>query len=251
MTERFSTRRGRWARRLPRVAAALVASGVVAAGVTACQAQPGAAGFLAGHRYTQAQVDDLFEAYRDDVHGQVRDAATVRQAIARDLVMRDLLRRVAAERRITLPEPDYAKVAEQSQVPASDPFLRLDVATEAYLDTVQNKLGVTARPTDADYRDIYRSLVAGGLDKRQLPYSQAKPQIAKIVDPKAVGLRRVLQRAADRYHARLNPRYGDPAYPISSGVRSGPIQGELHVRFGDPTPDVVVTPTSADPLSRG
>jgi hypothetical protein len=239
VTERIDTpdrsHRGR------RLAVALALSGAVAAGLTACQVQPGAAAFVGSDRITQSQVETVSKSVSDLV------PTGVREQVVQLLVVRDLARRVAREQGVATGPVNYREYArylrQYVRVSASNAFTRL--YAETY--TALNKLAASVTPVapgETEYREIYRTLSTDGLS-----YSAVRSLVDATphVD-RTVGLQHALNAAAKKYRVTLNPRYGTPIFYLPT-VSAGGYTGFLPVRLGKGSKDLVVAPSpTASPV---
>ncbi|GAA4205175.1 hypothetical protein [Actinocatenispora rupis] len=235
MTEHSRThRRGR---RVRRVAAVLALSAAIVGGATACNVQPGAAAFVASDRITQSQVNDVFQTVIDGYHNQVPtdQYGSIRRSVAATMVMHDLVKRVAHDEGVTIPPANYAQLAQETNLPESNPYVRLEAETQAAVNTLRNAANDTP-PREQDLRDVYDSLVRQGL---QASYAEIRTQlVAQQSVAKAASLRGTFTAAIKKYKVDVNPRYGALAYPLTA-VQAGQIRGYLPVQLGKGSPDVV------------
>jgi hypothetical protein len=139
--------------------------------------------------------------------------AQARQAIVQDLVFVNVAKRYANEKGYGAPSVDYATAAQQSGLPANNPYLRTHTEASAYLQLLlKNVRSVT--PTEADYREIYQGLVQQGVTGT---YDQVKPDLQQITDiGPALGLRQELADPIKRYNVQVNPVYGGTSFPLAS-----------------------------------
>ncbi|MEN3306618.1 MAG: hypothetical protein V7603_2820 [Micromonosporaceae bacterium] len=204
-----------------RLIAIVVAGALGLATLTGCRLETGSAAYVGATRVSQQQVEDMLAAYqRDGGSLQTADRPQARRSVTAEMVFVAVARRFATEKGYATPAFDYAAAATQSSLPASDPYLRMHVQAVSYQQLLlQNSAAVT--PTEADYREIYQRLVAGGLTAS---YQQIKPELQQINGIGAgLGLRNALTAAAKRYGVELNPLYGDIEYPLVrvSGTSGG------------------------------
>jgi hypothetical protein len=191
---------------------ALATAGLALAALTGCRLETGSAAYVGGTRFSQQQVDDMLAAYRKD-GGQLKesDRPQARRSIAAELVFVEVARRYAADKGYDTPAFDYNSASSQSNLPATDPFLRMQVEANAWEQLLLEKSSAV-QPTEADYRQMYQRLVAGGLSAT---YEQIKPELQQIATiPPGLGLRKELTAAIKRYQVALNPVYGDIEYPL-------------------------------------
>ncbi|MGA8116950.1 MAG: hypothetical protein WCA46_25220 [Actinocatenispora sp.] len=253
MTEQNRTHHAGPRHRLRRAAAVLAMSAVVAAGATACQVQPGAAAFVDNQRFTQTQVETIFDSIRDGYKGKLPSSqfANVRQAVTKDLVMRDLAKRVAEQKHLKVSPPDYKEISQQSGLPQDNRYVRLEAQTRSYVNAIRNGAS-PKKPSESDVREIYRSLVRSGVDPRRLPFDALRKGLPPGTG-KAVAARDELLDAAHKYHVDVNPRYGKLDYSLTAVSFQDPSSGQmlvgsLTVPLGGGSPDVVHTAPAENPL---
>jgi hypothetical protein len=242
VTDEIRTPRTGRRRTLRRAAAVVALSAAVAAGLSACDVQPGAAALVAGDRLTEAQVEQVVDSVHDKIPaGQF---GSVREEVVGALVMRDLAKRVAADRHVTVPPPDYTAMA-QGGLSANNPYVRLEAETQTYIGALGNSVRPTA-PSEADLQEIYQSLVTqGAVNPAQSPYDQVRSQLDTPQTERAVALRAILAAAAGKYHVDVNPRYGKLGYPLPAVQAGQGIYGSVAVPLGKGSPDVVTSPSAA------
>jgi hypothetical protein len=204
-----------------RLFTALAAAGLALAALTGCRLEAGSAAYVGGTRFSQQQVDDMLAAYqRDGGSLQESDRPAARRSVAGDLVFLALAKRYAVEKGYDKPNFDYNSAASQSNLPASDPYLRTKVQAFAYRQLLLQK-STAVTPTDADYRAMYQRLVAGGMT---VSYEQIKPELQQIGGiGQGLALRATLTDAIRRYRVEVNPLYGNVEYPLVSvsGTQGG------------------------------
>ncbi len=225
----------------------LALSAAVAAGVTACNVQPGAAGFVGGQRYTQSQVDSILDSVQTDFKGTLKpqDRVGIRQATTANLIMRAVARKVAADKHLKVPPPNYAEQAKRYQLPESNPYIRLEAETLAYVNAVRDA-ATSRKPTEADARQVYESLLSRGVPSQQLPFAELKKNLDNPDIDKVFTARDELAAGVRKYHVDVNPRYGKVTYQmdaVSFQVGMGQsVIGSVGVPLGGGSPDVVRTP---------
>src|SRR5262245_43035834 len=200
-----------------RLVAVVLAGALGLGGLTACRvADIGSAAYVGDTRYTQHQVTDVANAYqRARVAAgapQVNQLAAERLMLGY-LIFLDVAKRYTEEKHLPKPELDYAGAAQQSGLPATDPYLRTAVAALSYGQPLVQQARPRT-PTEADIRAVYQTLVDQGYTES---YEVAKPQIQALgnLSP-ALGARDELAGAARRYGVDINPRYGSVQYTLLS-----------------------------------
>lgn len=210
-------------------------SGAVAAGLAACQVQPGAAAFVGPDRITQSQVETVYKSVADRVPSS--DIGGIREQVTQLLVVRDLARRVAREQGVATGPVNYRQYARYLRVPAGNAFTRLYAETYTALNNLAASVS-PATPGETEYREIYRTLPAHSLSYGAVRnLVDATPHVDRLV-----GLQRALNTAAKEYDVTLNPRYGTPVFYLPT-VSTGEYTGFLPVRLGKGSKDLVVAPS--------
>lgn len=243
MTQRIDTlsrpTRGYRSHRGRRLAVALALAGAVATGLTACQVQPGAAGFVGSDRITQSQVETVYQSVSHLVPDS--DIGAARQQVAQLLVVRALAQRVAREQGVTVGPVDYGQYARSINLPASNAFVRLDAETQTALAKLSAALP-PVNPGESEYRAIYQSRAAAGINEE---YGRFRAEIKAVSGlGSTVAVQRALNAASHRYDAQLNPRYGKPVFGLPVKYQGSTI-GTLPVRLGDGSKNLVVSPANA------
>jgi hypothetical protein len=187
----------------PLIALALVAG----LGVTGCSGgQPDTAAVVAGVRITNKQVEELtrealqIRALHDPIDGQAEVLGL--------LVITELGRRLAAERKIQLAAPDAEQAAQQLGLPPDSKLVRAN----AEWIPVGVALSANTEPAPLQDEDI-GVLVAAWRRSGTFAATASTNDIVKVLRsdqdlPGAVGLRNLLRAAGDRYGLTVNPRYG-------------------------------------------
>jgi hypothetical protein len=214
-------------RRLLPVAVAV--AGLVALGALAgCRVEPGTAAYVGTTRYTNADVDRLFTEFTVDMREKY--SGQIRQFIVRNLVDRDLSRRVAADHRISVPAADLTQLAtfaQQNKLPPRGQVVRLVAEASTAMDAI-SPLATPQAPTDADKREVFGQLVAQG-QAQPSDWGQAQGALDSNEMRQALGLRTILAKAAKQYHVTVNPQYRPIGIPLQFSIAGGQILGEVLV----------------------
>lgn len=246
MTDQQRTHQAGPRRGLRRAATVLAMSAVVAVGATACQVQPGAAAFVGDQRFTQNQVESIFQSIRDSYGSKLakRNFPDVRQAVTKDLVIRDLSQRIARRDHLKVDTPPYATLAKQFSLPKDNKYVHLEAQTQAYVKAIRDHAS-TKKLRTADLQEIRRSLIQSGADPRQVSVKQLRQGLPAAAG-KVVAVRDELRAAVHRYHVDVNPRYGKLDYALTvvalrNPSTGQPLVGSLSIPLGGGSPDVVKT----------
>ena len=196
-----------------RLAPAVLAGCLVVAGFAGCAVESGrSAAYVGATRYSRAQVDRIVAGIVTD--GQkIQDSQlpVVRQQVAAALVFLDVAHRFARDSGYGDPDIDYAGEAARFGLPETDAFARLEAQAAGYGQLLVDK-ATPATPTEAQYREVYANLVAGGAT---VPYEQVRPELAKVAAiGQSLAARDALRAAMRRYRVRVNPVYGAVAFTL-------------------------------------
>jgi hypothetical protein len=206
------------ARRVAFVAVLALVGGLA---LTGCRSQPGMAVYVGSAKYTQKDVDKLADQLAN-VPGYPKSAA--RGQVVQWLVVRDLDKRLIAGGHWSAPPVDLAGATSQFeqalQVPDaaaakkvvadSRPLITLFAEVNAYGAVVRQHASA-ARPSDADYQDLYdhakaAGLVQGGQD--EAAYRQSLGPQNEQVFAQTIGLKNLYKGALGKANVSVNPKYG-------------------------------------------
>jgi hypothetical protein len=191
------------ARRLP----ALVALGLLgpaALGLAACRADPAVAAYVGEVRITEAEVDAVIAGLRAVAGGPIEpELAAVRPRVVEMRVLTEVGRGYAEQAGLTVPEPARDQVAASLGLPAGNAYAELVATFLAVMDALRGSVEPVP-PTEADQREVYDHLVAGGL---AVPFEQVQVELGEQVLGEPVAMRNLLAEAVDRTTVHLNPRY--------------------------------------------
>jgi hypothetical protein len=196
-----------------RLVAVATAGLLAVGGLTACQAQPGAALFVGDTRIPSSQIDSAM----DDITAVPNNVpkSELRALMAQDLAFIELADRYAKQKGITLPPVPPGQAAAL----ASNGFTVKDADTNAffksYLQARSDSAALLAAqepvtPTDAELHATFDQLVAqGGVAAEQFSAFKA----AVLSDDKAktaFGLKRELTKLMETAPVKISPQYQLP-----------------------------------------
>lgn len=213
---------------MPRVRrlAPLVMVAVVGAGLlTGCRSQPSVAVYVADRQYPVQEIESTFRGLAAAVSALPAaqrpefDLGDFHQNVVSMVVLRDVIRRTAKDRDVSVPATDRAAVRESLGLAPGDSFAQ-QLETSGYLTllgdtrTALAALAATvapADPTEAQQRDVYDSLVALGVN---VPFEEVRPSLTRDAIGREVELAGLLRSSIVRYHVVVNPRYAPLTYRI-------------------------------------
>ncbi|MBO0870386.1 MAG: hypothetical protein J2P15_17665, partial [Micromonosporaceae bacterium] len=210
-------------------------------GLSGCRLDNGSAAYVGDTRYTESRIDGIVAAYKKD-GARLTDERGTRQSIVTELMFLTLARRYAQERHLQIPASDYAPLADQTGLPASDPYLRIHVDAQTYSQGLIRQASPGPAVTEAQYREIYQRLVAQGV---QQDYPSIKAFLQQNPVGPALAVRDQLAAAGKRYGLDVNPKYGALEYPLAQvSTSAGEIFTLVSIPLGQAgTPAVVDLPT--------
>ncbi|GAA0911697.1 hypothetical protein [Virgisporangium aurantiacum] len=187
------------------------------------RAQPGVAFYIGDTRYTEKQLDEMVDEIVAAVPGV--DAADLRASAVNALVLRDLGRRVAEEKSVTVPAADYARTAQQLRMPENAELTRVTAEYTAVAGALVETTG-PVQVTDKDIKGIYDVLLEAAGDQQLKPYDEVANILrSDPVLPKVLGVRDLLVVHADKVGVEVNPRYlpltvalGEVPVPLTDGI---------------------------------
>jgi hypothetical protein len=222
------------------VLAVLTLAGALA--LTGCRSEPGIAIYVANARYSQQQVDEFADELAE-IPGQ--SPGTSRQLIVQLLVQRDISKRLASAQRWDAPQIDtetltgqvrdgllqtkQQEAATKGNANPTDinqdvartlermrPLLQLVAESSAYSQLAEQH-ATPAKPTDADYAELYeRAKVAGLVEKGQSEsaYRQSLGDQNEQLLATRIGLRNMYADEIKRANVSINPKYGPAELPL-------------------------------------
>jgi hypothetical protein len=219
--------------------AALTVAGLTA--LTGCRTNPEVAAYVGPDTYTEAQVTQIYDNAYDTLQAAVREQAErqaaaqpapspspspaavplpiTRQDIVLALVGRELFKRAAGALGIAKVDVPPDQLVQQKRLPLESEFMQIWAEHEGYRFALLQKLpGKT--PTEADLRDIYNRLVAGGLfDPATLPFNDFATRLPAEQREGAaalMALREAMQAQVREGDIVVNPRYTPAEIAIDS-----------------------------------
>jgi hypothetical protein len=209
--------------RARRLASVVVVASLGVAGLSACRSEPSVAAYVGGsERITEDRVDAVYNDVRDKLQGASSKPVTVplsRTDVVSVLVGSEMINKIAAQQGVAAPaDLQEAALAGALKLPADSEYLKLYAQWEGAVSALRAKVTAPAKPTDADLRELFDSLVAiQGVDpstkfdafKQQLAQSQNEAVVEQTV-----ALRDQIVKASSQYHVRINPRYQPAKLPI-------------------------------------
>jgi hypothetical protein len=245
VTEEMNRPRRRGARRTTRTVLAL--AGVAVLGLSACQVQPGAAAFVGGDRISKSQVDESVAKMPDQSQ---LDFGNARQRAVANLVVADLAGRVAHDKGVSLPTPDYADYASRLKEPTSSPHLRAYAQADTYITALADR-ATPAKPSERDLTTMLQFLQYNeGLDAT-LTVDAVRQDLDTPQTERLVAVRAELADAARRYHVSISPVYGSVFYVVPVPLKGGQFLGVLVLPLTTAHSDLVTSPSPAAGASSG
>jgi hypothetical protein len=232
--------------RARRLASVAVVAFLAVSGLSACRAAPGVAAYVGSAKITEDRVDRIFDdAKTRAVAPAAGQPATglARQDIVSTLVGLDVLRSYAKEKSLTAAALPTADVAKSLSLQADAAYVPIFTEFEGLLQAISAK-AAPAQLTEADVRDVYQRLVAGGALKDKQPFEQFAGSLAQQdqqVLQQRIALRNELQPAAAKLDIDVNPRYSSGITLLSASGATGNSVPLVIVQLGDADNTVPVT----------
>jgi hypothetical protein len=206
------------ARRLTSLAALALVGSIA---LTGCRSQPGAAIYIGSATYSEQYVNGLADKLQKV---STLNRGDGRQTIAEWLMVRDLGKRLVADKKWPAPEVQEESAAAlvrnalqsagqggaQESVESFRPLIQLLAQYQAYQGTVQQHV-TPAQASDADYVELYERAKTAG----QVPPNIDAASYRKLLGPDneralqaTLGLRKLYADALSGADVSLNPKYG-------------------------------------------
>lgn len=232
--------------RARRLASTAVVAALTVSGLAACRQSPDVAAYLGGATIKQDRVERIYDEVRDDMTAAqlaAREQAAAaaaeggaspepaapvqvpikRQDVLNTLLTLDVLKRAAQTR--GLPPADAPSAEQIAQEAGLSPEWEY---TELYAETLRLRaaLRTAVQPatlTDADLRDVYERLTAGGAGQTPT-FEEFRTTLSpdnKTLLETYVALREELEGIAADQKIKLNPRYGDQQVTLLSANTDG------------------------------
>lgn len=225
-------------RRARRIASTAVVAAIAVTGLSACQQSPDVAAYVGKQSISEDRVEEILDQVRDDLtEARSKAAATgeaggasagavsplvmpiKQQDVVNTLLSIDVLSKAAQAHGVqAAAEPTVDQVAQSRSYSATWEYTKLYTQTFQLRAALQSKV-TPATLTDADLRDVYKRLIAGGAADPSTPYDQFASQLSadnkKLLET-YVAMRNELQDIAADAKVKLNPRYGNQQVTLLS-----------------------------------
>jgi hypothetical protein len=201
------------------------------AGLAGCRSAPSVAAYVGQGRISEDRVSAVLDEARANTitpsAGQPRADALKRQDVVDTLVGLDVMREIARQRSLSPTALDAAQVSQGIGIKANAEYVRLYSEYRGLLNAV-GAGAKPAQPTEADLRDVYNRLTAGGANPNSASFEQFSTGISaqdRQTLAQNVGLRNDLQPQIAKLNTVVNPKYSTPELPLVS--TQGPDGQEL------------------------
>lgn len=191
------------ARRFALIAVLVLVGGLALAGCG--KGQPGVAAYVGSARFTEQRVSDMIDDARDA--SAINKLGEARRLVVSWLVLGELARLTAEDRKIVIPPVDTAAAAQALGVPPTLSLVPIYADWRTTRDALARSIPPVA-PSDGDLREIYDFLRAAGGIEASTTFEQVEQQLKASEDlPIVVGVRNALRETAGRVGLTVNPRY--------------------------------------------
>jgi hypothetical protein len=242
-------------RRLAFVAVLALAAGLVLSG---CRSQPGAAIYIGSAKYTEKYVDGLSDQLTK-LPGLSRGDG--RRTIVQWIVIRDLGKRMVSDKNWAPPQVDEQAASSQFMdamqgdpalaqkvIAAIRPLIRLYAQYQGYIAAAQEHV-TPAKPTDADYADLYARAKAAGLVQAGMDEATYRenlgPQNEELLASN-LGLRNLYSDVIKKSDVSINPKYAPAELTLLHDSNNNPLVViPLNAKAGQPA----VVPAPAEPAA--
>jgi hypothetical protein len=205
-----------------RLATATAVAILAVAGLAGCRSAPSVAAYVGQGRISEDRVSAVYDEARANAvtpaAGQQAPPAIKRQEVVDTLVGLDVMREVARQRGLSPTALDANQVAQAIGVKADAEYVRLYSEYRGLLNAV-GAGAKPAQPTDADLRDVYDRLTAGGGNPNGASFEQFSAGISaqdRQTLAQNIGLRNDLQPQIAKLNTVVNPKYSAPELPLVS-----------------------------------
>jgi hypothetical protein len=205
-----------------RFATVALTAAVAVAGLAGCRSAPSVAAYVGQGRISEDRVSNVLDEARDEAitpaAGQQGPPAIKRQDVVDTLVGLDVMREIARQRGLTPTALDAAQVAQAIGVKTDAEYVRLYSEYRGLLNAV-GAGAKPAQPTEADLRDVYNRLTAGGGNPNGGSFEQFSTGISeqdRQTLAQNIGLRNDLQPQITKLNTVVNPKYSAPELPLVS-----------------------------------
>ncbi|WP_198029026.1 SurA N-terminal domain-containing protein [Actinoplanes sp. N902-109] len=221
--------------RARRLASTAVVAILAATGLSACQQSPDVAAYVGDDTITQDRVQKIYDQVKDELTAARQQAQQQsssasggaaaltmpikQQDVLNTLLSLDVLRRSAQAHGVqAAAEPTVDQVAQSRNFSPSWEFTKLYTETYQLRAALQSKVP-PATLTEADLRDVYQRLIAGGAADPGTSFEQFSTTLSdqnKQLLQTYVALRNELQTITTDEKVKLNPRYGNQQVTLLS-----------------------------------
>jgi hypothetical protein len=197
--------------------AVLALAGTLA--LTGCRSQPDVAIYVGDRTYSQKQVDGMAKQLKAIPNF---NAGNPQELVTQWIVLRDVGKKIVAEKKWPAPKVDTATLAEQTGQPAKSELVTLIAEFQAYQQALIGNVKPAA-PTDADYAELHKRFVAAGLVDPSMDEQAFRKGLQgddlDLVSTR-LGLRNLYADGIKHAKVTVNPRYA-PAEGIMLGDQQG------------------------------
>jgi hypothetical protein len=208
--------------RVRRLSAVAVATTLAVTGLSACRSEPTVAAYVGQDRITEDRVSGVLDEARQNkitvAEGQQAAPELKRQDVVDTLIGLDVMREIAKQRGLTATALDRAQVAQAVGVKAGAEYVALYTEYRGLLNAA-GAGGKPAQPTEADLRDVYNRLTAGGANPNGASFEQFAGSITQQdqqILAQNIGLRNDLGPEIAKLNTVVNPKYVAPELPLVS-----------------------------------
>jgi hypothetical protein len=207
--------------RARRLASVVAVAALAVSGLAACRSAPTVAAYVGQDRITEDRVSGVLDDARQNkvTAAQGPQAPEIkRQDVVDTLVGLEVMRHIAKQRGLTATELDAARVAQAVGLSADAEYVALYTEYRGLLNAASAG-GKLAQPTQADLRDVYNRLTAGGAIPSGASFEQFASSISQQDQQtlaQNIGLRNDLQPEIAKLNTVVNPKYTVPELPLVS-----------------------------------
>jgi hypothetical protein len=205
-----------------RLATVAITAAVTVTALAGCRSAPSVAAYVGQGRIGEDRVSTVLDEARDNAitpaTGQQGPPAIKRQDVVDTLVGLDVMREIARQRGLTPTALDPAQVGQAIGVKTNAEYVRLYGEYRGLLNAV-GAAAKPAQPTEADLRDVYNRLTAGGANPNGASFEQFSTGISaqdRQTLAQNIGLRNDLQPQIAKLNTVVNPKYSAPELPLVS-----------------------------------
>ena len=208
--------------RARRLASVAVAAALAVSGLAACRSAPNVAAYVGQARITEDRVSEVLDQAQQNkvtaAQGQQAPPEIKRQDVVDTLVGLDVMREIAKQRGLTATPLNAADVAQSVGLKTGAEYVALYSEYRGLLNAAGTG-GKPAQPTEADLRDVYNRLTAGGANPNGASFEQFASSISQEDQQtlaQNIGLRNDLEPQIAKLNAVVNPKYTAPELPLVS-----------------------------------